>query len=159
MLYLRGPNLAIGAQEMNEWLGTPRFDEVTEVWTYQAALDQRIYPRRTSGDIAEEIALNPLNLRSRCWPGGSAEVATEDLERFARGIWKDLNRPRLEDVLREGVRSGTWAAWKKGSDETFFTREDVPHPAVQVGPNWILVDVEAHDIVYIKGSRHRLRLK
>jgi len=39
VLYLRGPNLVIGAQEMHEWPGTPRFDEATELWTYQAALD------------------------------------------------------------------------------------------------------------------------
>ncbi len=45
VLYLRGPNLAIGAAEMGEWPGTPRFDETTELWTYQAALDARIYPR------------------------------------------------------------------------------------------------------------------
>ena len=51
-----------------------------------------------------------------------------------------MNRPHLEEVLREGVRSGTWAAWKQGSDETFFTKDDVPGPAVHVGPQWVLVD-------------------
>ena len=29
---------------------------------------------------------------------------------------------------------------KQGSDETFFTRDDVPGPAVHVGPQWVLVD-------------------
>ena len=137
VLYLRGPNLAIGAQEMQEWPGTPRFDEATELWTYQAALDQHLYPRQTGS--AEGIALTPTNLRDHCWPRETAEMSTEDLERFARGIWPDLNRPHLEDVLREGVSGGTWAAWKQGSDETFFTRDDVPGPAVQVGPQWVLV--------------------
>jgi hypothetical protein len=140
VLYLRGPNLAIGAQEMQAWPGTPRFDAATELWTYQAALDQRLYPRQTGEGIAEDIALIPMNLRDRCWPRGTVEMPTEDLERFARGIWPDVNRPHLEEVLREGVRSGTWAAWQQGSDETFFTREDVPSPKVQVGPDWMLVD-------------------
>ncbi len=89
VLYLRGPNLAIGAQEMHEWPGTPRFDEATELWTYQAALDQRLYPRQTEDGIAEDIALTPTNLRDRCWPRGTAEMPTEDLERFARGIWPE----------------------------------------------------------------------
>ena len=69
--------------------GTPRFDEATELWTYQAALDQRLYPRHTGDGIAEDIALTPISLRDRCWPGGTAEIPTEDLERFARGIWPD----------------------------------------------------------------------
>ena len=137
VLYLRGPNLAIGAQEMQEWPGTPRFDEATELWTYQAALDQHLYPRQTGS--AEGIALTPTNLRDHCWPRETADMSTEDLERFARGIWPDLNRPHLEDVLREGVSGGTWAAWKQGGDETFFTRDDVPGPAVQVGSQWVLV--------------------
>ena len=140
MLYLRGPHLAIGAQEMHEWPGTPRFDEATELWTYQAALDQDLYPRHTDDGSAEGIALVPVNLRDCCWPRGAAEVATEDLERFARDIWPDLNRPHLEDMLREGVRKGIWAAWRQGSDETFFTEDDAPGPAVQVGPQWVLVD-------------------
>jgi hypothetical protein len=137
VLYLRGPNLAIGAQEMHEWPGTPRFDAATELWTYQAALDQGLYPRQTGS--AEGIALTPTNLRDHCWPRETVEMSTEDLERFARGIWPDVNRPHLEDVLREGVSGGTWAAWKKGSDETFFTRDDVPSPKVQVGSHWVLV--------------------
>lgn len=140
VLYLRGPNLAIGAQEMQEWPGTPRFDETTELWSYQAALDQNLYPRHVGDGVAENIALIPMNLRDRCWPRGMAELPTEDLERSARGIWPDVNRPHLEEVLREGVRGGTWAAWQQGGGETFFTRDDVPGPAVQVGPQWVLVD-------------------
>jgi hypothetical protein len=140
VLYLRGPNLAIGAQEMQEWPGTPRFDEATELWTYQAALDEHLYPRHADNGSAEGIALIPVNLRNHCWPRDTVEMPTEDLERFARGLWPDVNRPHLEEVLREGVRGGTWAAWKKGSDETFFTRDDVPGPTVQVGPQWVLVD-------------------
>jgi hypothetical protein len=140
ILYLRGPNLAIGAQEMQEWPGTPRFDEVTELWTYQAALDQHLYPRHTESGIAEGLALTPMSLRDRCWPRGTEAMPTEDLERLARGVWPDVNRPYLEELLREGVHGGTWAAWKQDSDETFFTRDDVPGPAVQVGPQWVLVD-------------------
>jgi hypothetical protein len=138
VLYLRGPNLAIGAQEMHEWPGTPRFDETTELWTYQAALDEHLYPRHTGS--AEGIDLVPVNLRDCCWPKGTAEMPTEDLERLARGLWPDLNRPHLEEVLREGLHKGLWAAWKQGSDETFFTEHDLPAPSVQVGPQWVLVD-------------------
>jgi len=138
ILYLRGPNLAIGAQEMHEWPGTPRFDETTELWTYQAALDEHLYPRHTGS--AEGIDLVPVNLRDCCWPRGTAEMPTEDLERLARGLWPDLNRPHLEEVLREGLHKGLWAAWKQGSDETFFTEHDLPAPSVQVGPQWVLVD-------------------
>jgi hypothetical protein len=62
------------------------------------------------------------------------------MERFARGIWRDLNRPRLESALREGVKDSSWAAWRKTADETFYTKDDTPSPAIQVGPNWSLVD-------------------
>jgi hypothetical protein len=138
VLYLRGPNLAIGPQEMNEWPGTPRFDETTEVWAYQAALDQEIYPRKGGNRV--ELPLTPVNLKSRCWPANAAELTTEDMERFARGIWRDLNRPRLENALRDGVKDGSWAAWRKSADETFYTKSEVPGPAIQVGPTWSLVD-------------------
>ena len=116
ILYLRGPNLAIGAQEMHEWPGTPRFDETTELWTYQAALDEHLYPVTRS---AEGIALVPTNLRDRCWPRGTAEMPTEDLERLARGIWQGLNRPHLEEVLREGVRKGHGQRGSKGAMRPF----------------------------------------
>ena len=46
VLYMRGPSLAIGSQEMAEWPGSSSFDQHTELWTYQAALDQGIYPRQ-----------------------------------------------------------------------------------------------------------------
>jgi hypothetical protein len=140
ILYLRGPNLAIGAQEIREWPGTPQFDDTTEVWNYQAALDQQIYPRPVVEGITEAPPVTPLTLRSRCWPGGAAELATEDLERLARGVWRDLTRPRLETVLRQGLRQGTWAAWKKGADETFFIQGDIPDPAILVSPAWALVE-------------------
>jgi hypothetical protein len=51
-----------------------------------------------------------------------------------------LTRPHLETVLREGVRQGTWAAWKKEADETFFVQGDVPEPAILVSPAWALVE-------------------
>jgi hypothetical protein len=140
ILYLRGPNLAIGAQEIHEWPGTPRLDDTTEVWNYQAALDQQIYPRPVVEGIAEAPPVTPLTLRSRCWPGGVAELATEELERLGRVVWRDLTRPHLETVLREGVRQGAWAAWKKGADETFFVQGDIPEPAIQVSPVWALVE-------------------
>lgn len=140
VLYLRGPNLAIGAQEIHEWPGTPRVDDTTEVWSYQAALDQGLYPRPRSEGIQKAEPLTPLTLRTRCWPGGAAELATEDLERFARGVWRDLSRPHLETVLRQGVQQGTWAAWRKGTDEMFFTQGDTPEPTIQVGPDWTLVE-------------------
>lgn len=146
VLYLRGPNLAVGAQEMNEWPGTPRFEDAVEFWTYQAALDRGIYPRKKPDDTGgggggvKVLPLTPANVKERCWPAGTAEQSTEDLERYARNVWADLSRPRLETVLRDGVRDGTWAAWRKGDDETFFTRHDSPGPNVVVGPLWSLVD-------------------
>lgn len=146
VLYQRGPNLAVGAQEMNEWPGTSRFEDAVEFWTYQAALDQGIYPRKKpkKGDPPPPaLALTPANLKGRCWPANTAELSTEDLERFARNVWADLSRPRLETALRDGVRDGTWAAWRKGDDEAFFTRDDTPSPAITVGPVWSLVDVES----------------
>jgi hypothetical protein len=141
LLYQRGPNLAVGAQEMNEWPGTPRFEDAVEFWTYQAALDQGIYPRKKSGGGGPEAhPLTSANVKARCWPAGAAELSTEDVERYARNVWADLSRPRLETVMRDGVRDGTWAAWHKGGDETFFTRDDNPGPQVTVGPAWSLVD-------------------
>jgi hypothetical protein len=140
VLYQRGPNLAIGAQEMHEWPGTPRFEDTVEFWTYQAALDHGIYPRKIDGgDGTKTLPLTPANVKERCWPANTAELSTEDLERYARNVWADLSRPRLETVLRDGVRDGIWAAWRKGDDETFFTRDDSPGPQVLVGPAWSLV--------------------
>jgi hypothetical protein len=142
VLYQRGPNLSIGAQEMNEWPGTPRFEDFVEFWTYQAALDQGIYPRKKPdgvGPASKVLPLTPANIKERCWLANSSELSTEDLERYARNVWADLSRPRLESVLRDGVRDGTWAAWRKGDDEIFFTRDDSPGPQVLVGPAWSLV--------------------
>jgi hypothetical protein len=79
-------------------------------------------------------------VKERCWPAKTPELSTEDLERYARNVWADLSRPRLETALRDGVRDSAWAAWRKGDDETFFTRDDSPGPQVQVGPAWSLVD-------------------
>ncbi len=146
VMYQRGPNLAVGAQEMNEWPGTPRFEDSVEFWTYQAALDRGIYPRKKGGSGGDgggkvpTLPLTPANLKSRCWPADAAEVTTEDVERYARNVWADLSRPKLETVLRDGVRDGTWAAWRKGDDETFYTRDDTPGPAIVVGPVWSLID-------------------
>ncbi len=144
VLYLRGPNLAVGAQEMNEWPGTPRFEDSVEFWTYQAALDRGIYPRKKpeagGGTGVKSLPLTPANLKERCWPANTPELSTDDLERYARNVWADLSRPRLETVLREGVRDGMWAAWRKGDDEVFFTRDDNPGPPIVVGPLWSLVD-------------------
>ena len=139
VLYQRGPNLTIGAKEMNEWPGTARFEDAIEFWTYQAALDQGIYPRKKEPD-KKTLPLTPVNLKQRCWPANAPELSTEDVERFGRNVWSDLSRPRLETVLRDGVRDGTWAAWRKGDDETFFIRDDNPAPQVAVNPAWSLVD-------------------
>lgn len=148
VLYLRGPNLAIGAQEMNEWPGTPRFEDSVELWTYQAALDQGLYPRKKKpddeGPDPVALPLTPANVRQRCWPANTPELSTEDLERYARNVWADLSRPRLETTLRDGVREGTWAAWRKGDDETFYARDDRPGPQVVVGLAWSLVDSASH---------------
>jgi hypothetical protein len=140
VLYLRGPHLAIGAQEMQEWPGIPHFDETTALWTYQAALDRNLYPRQRDNDPPAETILTPASLHDHCWPRGTAAMPTEELERSARGSWPSVTRPHLEEVLRDGVRSGLWAAWKQGSDETFFTMDDMPGPAVHVGAQWVLVD-------------------
>lgn len=143
VLYLRGPNLAVGAQEMHEWSGTPRFEDTIEIWTYQAALDQGIYPRKAGGGGGggTTLPLTPANVKARCWPANAAELATEDLERYARNVWPDLSRPRLETALRDGVCDGVWGAWRKGDDETYYTHEETPGPAVQVSATWSLVDL------------------
>jgi hypothetical protein len=146
VLYLRGPGLAVGAQEMNEWPGTARFEDAVEFRTYQAALDQGVYPRRravpepTGPGTPVAQPLTPARLKEKCWPAGSPQVAPVDLERYARSVWPDLSRPRLETVLRDGLREGIWCAWQKDGDETFYTREDGPAPAVQVSTGWALVD-------------------
>lgn len=143
VLYLRGPNLAIGAQEMGEWPGTPRFDTSTELWTYQGALDQGIYPRQRPDDDGGDdvtIPLTPAEVRTRCWPSQADVLNTEDLERAARSIWTDLARPRLEQVLLEGLRQGVWCVWRRDNEETFFTSTDPAPLAVRVGAAWVLVD-------------------
>jgi hypothetical protein len=125
----------------NEWPGTPRFDDHTEIWAYQAAIDHQLYPRKTEGKgKKKELPLTPTNLRSHCWPHGSSQLAIKDLERFARGIWSDLSRPRLETLVREGLTAGEWSVWETSAAEAFFTRDDQPSSPVQVGASWVLVD-------------------
>jgi hypothetical protein len=139
VLYLSNANLAIGFKEMNEWPGTPRIDEETELWDYQAALDQKIYPRPESGEGGEGPELTPENVKSNCWSSGSDQVDTNDLERYCRSVWPNLNRPHLEGILREGLRKGVWCAWEKRPLETFYTHEDAP-AGIAVNDAWVLVE-------------------
>jgi hypothetical protein len=120
ILYLRGANLAIGSQELHEWPSTPRFDDQSELWLYQAALDTGIYPRQTGVQESEEEQLTPRGLRDRCWPLRLDRVLTEDIERSARNISRGLNRSRLESLLLEGHRQGLWGAWQQDGDEMFY---------------------------------------
>jgi hypothetical protein len=124
---------------MQEWPGSPRFDESTEIWTYQVALDQGIYPRSTGAD-QEELPLTLENLKVSCWTRGAEQMPTEDIERFARNIWKDLSRPRLEMLIQEGLQQGSWAVFKKGTNEVLYTCEDAPLPSVRIGGEWILAE-------------------
>jgi len=139
VLYMRGPSLAIGSQEMAEWPGTPCFDQNTELWSYQAALDQGIYPRQPLDD-EPPAPVTPDQLHLRCWPVGADNVPTEEMERSARNFWPDLGRARLETLLMEGLQGGKWAMWKKGADETFYTADDRPVPVIRIGALWNLVD-------------------
>lgn len=152
VLYLRGPNLAIGSQEMGEWPGTPRIDETTELWSYQAALDQNLYPRKTRGETSA-IALTAKAVRERCWPSGADQVPTEDIERFARNVWSDLARPRMEMILSDGLREGLWAVLKVEPDEVFYTKEDTPHPPVRIAPSWSLVEPSSSLARDLDGAR------
>jgi hypothetical protein len=139
VLYLRGPNLAIGADEIGEWPGTPRLDAQTELWTYQAALDERIYPRATGPQVVTP-PLSPAEMKARCWPTGADRLETEDLERNARSVWRDLSRPQLESVLAEGVRANLWCSWRHEPDETYFTGAEDSAPRIAIGFAWTLVD-------------------
>ena len=141
ILYMRGPRLSIGAQEMNEWPGTPQFEENVELWTYQAALDQGIYPRdETGGGGLDDKPLTPQNVREYCWSKGADQVGSEDLERYARAVWPDLSRPRFETVLKNGLAHGQWAVWNQGQEESFHMVEDTPVPLIHVNSETILVD-------------------
>jgi len=139
ILYLRGPRLAIGVQEMHEWPSTARFDDDVELWDYQAALDSAIYPRAARGD-ANPNPLTPDNLKKHCWPGDRDRLSTEELERHARAVWADATRSLLEEHIRAGLQAGLWEAWKQGPDETYYTKEDTPHPTVRVDALWTLAD-------------------
>jgi len=154
VLYLRGPNIAIGAQEIGEWPGTARFDDNTELWAYDAALAQGIYPR-TKGGTGPATPEPPTaaRIKERCWPAGAAEAPSEDIERRARTIWADLARPRLESLLRDGVREGLWCAWRKDDDEAFHTPQDTPLPSVAVSPAWALVDPASPLALELDGLR------
>ena len=141
VLYLRSQNLAIGSAELAEWPGTPRFDATTELWTYQAALDQGLYPRKTTIIDGPDVeAVTPEAVKARCWPAGSETVETEEIERAARAIWRDLSRPRLEGVLLEGLRRGVWCAWRMDTEECFYTQADPAPSSVRVSPTWKLVE-------------------
>jgi hypothetical protein len=140
VLFLRGPHLAIGGQEMHEWPASPRFEESVELWTYQAALDQGFYPRKKKQGEEHSVPLTPQNLKSRCWPVGADRITTEDLERSARNIWNDASRPVIEDLLRTGLSAGLWDAWQQGTNETYYTKDDAALPRPQVGPFWTLAE-------------------
>jgi len=150
---MRGPSLAIGSQELAEWPGTPSFDQHTELWTYQAALDRGIYPRQQPPGGGTPEPLTPDTLQLRCWPVGTDQVATEKMERSARDVWPDLSRSRLEALLLDGLRAGKWAMWKKGSDETFYTAADRPFPVIRVSTLWHLVDPSSSLAGDLEGMR------
>jgi hypothetical protein len=141
VLYLRGPNLAIGAQEIHEWPGTPRMDRATELWAYQTALDQGIYPRKVTIDVKDLPPLTPENLKTKCWPQED-QIQSEELERKARGIWRDLSRPQLENALQKGISEGYWGGWHKGGEEAYYTKDDPSAPVV-VAPDWVLVNPDS----------------
>ena len=138
VLYLRGGNIAIGAHEMAEWPNLPRIDDSTEFWTYQAALDQRIYPREEG---IERTAITAAGVKSQCWPAGKDRIASEELERYARGLWPALNRAVFQEVLRKGLAEGLWGVWKTTAEETFYGVGDAPVPVYFIGEEWILVDL------------------
>ena len=137
VLYLKGPNLAIGAAEIGEWPGTPRFDDATELWAYQAALDADLYPRDTIDPILRET-FSVTALYEKCWPAAEETIGTEDMERCARATWPELPRPRLEVALLEGLKASLWSVWKRGADEIFYTSTD-PLQELRVGADWMLV--------------------
>jgi hypothetical protein len=141
VLYLRGPNLALGAKELAEWPGTPRIEDGAELWTYQGALDQGFYPRRiVDGQGEPTTPLTPHNLRSLCWPAGTDRLSTEEFERLARSVWPDASRPRLEDCIEAGVQAGTWGLWREGPDESYHANGDTSPLPGRVGPGWTLID-------------------
>ncbi len=142
VLYLRGGNIAIGAQEMGEWPNLPRIDETTELWSYPAALDAGIYPRAKRGATETENPISAAAVKTSGWPSGTAQVTSEDLERFARNIWPGLSRTAFQEVVREGVSQRLWGVWKTGADETFHVAQDSP-PPYWVGNDCVLVDLDA----------------
>ena len=137
VLYLRGLNLAIGSKEMDEWPDTPRMDTDTELWGYQAALDDGIYPRKIV-NIKPTIPLTPENIKKKCWTSKD-RIQVDDLERTARYIWQDLKRSNLEQVLQQGISEGLWGGWHKTEKESYYTEDDTS-PPVRVTSDWILVD-------------------
>jgi hypothetical protein len=139
VLVLTEANLAIGGKEMAEWPGTPRIDDRTELWTYQAALDAGIYPRPISDSgNGNEPPLTPENIKIHCWPGGKDQVSAEELARNCRNIWPNLSHPQLAEQIRSGVAAGVWGGWEKNPEETFYLREDQP-PAGSAADRWVLV--------------------
>jgi hypothetical protein len=108
------------------------------LWQYQAALDAELYPRRAMREQPVE-ALTAAALKRKCWPEGAPEIPTEDIERFARGVWADVRRGQMEFVLQDGVRSGQWGAWFRGEPETFYLASDGQALAVRVSAEWALV--------------------
>jgi hypothetical protein len=92
------------------------------------------------GPRIETSPLTPAEVKARCCPSGADRVETEDLERNARSVWRDLTRPQLETVLAEGVSACLWCAWRHQPDETLFTGAEEPTPSIAVGSAWTLVD-------------------
>jgi len=139
ILYLQGLRLAIGALDIGEWASSGRFDANEELWTYQAALEDHLYPR--PGPNGQTEILTPEAVHAKIWTAGAEEMSTDDLERYARGVWPDLTRARLEQVIRDGVQEGVWGAWREGPGELFITKDDRDAlDQVQVGSSWRVVD-------------------
>jgi len=142
VLVLRERQLAIGADEPAEWPSLPRLDGDTELWTYEAALQQDLYPRQRPGedDSPTRPELTAHTLRERAWLAGVEELPTELLERRARDTWPGLTRVSLETVLRDGLRAGAWGLLRGGDDPAYFTAEDDAPASLLVGPLWTLVE-------------------
>jgi hypothetical protein len=139
ILYLPASRTAIGAQELDEWPASPRFDDATEVWEFGAAQQAGIYPRQ----IGPPAEVTPRQIRDKCWPPEKQCIGTETLLRNVRAAWPSMDQPRLEGLLAAGFHDGVWYLAYDGTPEAFYASGDTLPQPPRVAPAWFLVVPES----------------
>jgi hypothetical protein len=124
VLYKPGTRTVIGARELEEWSSMQLFNNFSELWEYNAALESGIYPRQQSAGGDEKQTISPVLLKARCWPSGTEQLNLAELERMARSFWPGLGHQEMLRYLQEGHRAGLWGFWVPSDTQVYYAVGD-----------------------------------